>query len=97
MDQGPEVVVREDHLGRLFGDFRPAPHCNPDVGLLEGGGIVHGVACHGDDQSLPLHYLDETQFVLRRHPPENVKLIEVFDHFVVAQSTEVSSTDCSRP
>ena len=47
-DDGGEVVVGDDHVGRLLGDLGPLDaHGDADVGLLQGRGVVHPVAGHG--------------------------------------------------
>jgi len=53
--QCPEVVVGQDHAPRLFRDLAAAPHRDADVRLLQRGGVVHGVAGHGDDEPRLLH------------------------------------------
>jgi len=46
-DYGVEVVIREDHDWSLFGDFSSCnAHCNSNVGLLQGRGVVHSVPSH---------------------------------------------------
>ena len=74
MDQRGEVVVGEHHLRRLLRHLRAAAHRDADVGLLQRGGIVHGVAGHGDDLTRLLHQPGQAELVLRRDPPEHVQL-----------------------
>ena len=52
-DDGGEVVVQQDHVGRLLGDVRAGdPHGNADVRLLQGWGVVDSISCYRDDGSL---------------------------------------------
>ncbi len=74
VDERAEVVVGEDHAGRLLGHLAAAAHGDADVGLLEGGGVVDGVAGHGDDQALLLHEPGQAQLVLRGDPAEHVQV-----------------------
>ena len=62
--EGAEVVVDEDHLPGLLGDLAARPHRDADVGLLERGGVVDGVAGHRDDVAVLLHEPGEAQLVL---------------------------------
>ena len=71
-----EVVVGEDHPAGLLGDLAAAAHRHADVGLLQRGGVVDGVAGHRHDQPLLLHQPGEAELVLRRDPAEDVQLGE---------------------
>lgn len=42
-DNGGEVVVSEHHLGGGFSDSGTGAHGNTDLGLLQGGGVIHTV------------------------------------------------------
>ena len=71
-DDRGEVVVGDDHVGRLLGHLRPLDaHRHADVGLLQGRRVVDAVAGHGDDLAAPLEGLDELQLVLRRDAGED--------------------------
>ena len=71
-DDRGEVVVGDDHVGRLLGHLRPLDaHRHADVGLLQGRRVVDAVAGHGDDLASPLERLDELQLVLRRDAGED--------------------------
>ena len=49
-DDAGEVVVGEHHAGGLLAGLGAFDaHRDADVGALEGGGVVHAVAGHGDD------------------------------------------------
>ena len=85
MHQRGEVVVGEHDLGGLLGDLRAAAHGDADVGLLQRGGVVDGVAGHRDDLAGLLHQPGEANLVLRRDPAEDVQLRELADHLVVVQ------------
>ena len=74
MDESPEVVVCEDHLGCLFRYLRPRTHRHTDIGLFECGCIVHRIPSHRHHHSLALHQLDQAQLVLRRDTPKDMKI-----------------------
>ena len=60
-----EVVVEKDQVGRLLGDLGAAPHCDPDVGLLQGGSVIHPVSGHCDDLAESPEHLRETKLLFR--------------------------------
>jgi hypothetical protein len=63
-DRG-EVVVGEHHVRGAPRHVGAAdPHRDPDVGLLERGGVVHAVAGHRDDLSQLLQSTHDPQLVL---------------------------------
>mmetsp|Transcript_6102 Transcript_6102/g.17879 ORF Transcript_6102/g.17879 Transcript_6102/m.17879 type:complete len:558 (-) Transcript_6102:1715-3388(-) len=69
---GGEVVVGEDHVGRLLGDLGPRhAHGDADGGLLEGGGVVHSVPRHGRDLPLRLEHPHQFLLVGRLGPAEH--------------------------
>mmetsp|Transcript_29783 Transcript_29783/g.50025 ORF Transcript_29783/g.50025 Transcript_29783/m.50025 type:complete len:1038 (-) Transcript_29783:437-3550(-) len=69
---GGEVVVHEDHVSGLLGDILTSDtHGNTDISLLEGGGVVHAVASHGDNLATALVVLDDLQLVRGRHAGEH--------------------------
>eukprot|EP01137_Pigoraptor_chileana_P008590 Opistho-2@55642 len=43
LDDRAEIRVEQHHRRGLHGDVTPTPHCNPNVGVLEGRGIVHTI------------------------------------------------------
>ncbi len=62
---GREVVVTQHHVGSFFGHVGAGdPHCDADVGALEGGGVVDAVTRHGHHLALLLEQLDDPQLVL---------------------------------
>ena len=77
----------------MLRDLGAASHGDADVGLLERGGIVHGVAGHGDDLAGLLHEPGEADLVLGRDPAEHVQLRQAFDHLGVGQPLEVRAGD----
>jgi hypothetical protein len=51
-DDAGEGVVEEYQVRRFTGDVGPrASHGDPDVGFMQGGGVVHSVAGHRDDMA----------------------------------------------
>ena len=93
----PEVVVGEDHPSGLLGHLAAAAHGHADVGLLEGGRVVHGVAGHRDDQALLLHGPREAQLVLRRDAAEHVQLREARDELLVGERLQLGAADRPGP
>ena len=73
-DEGAEVVVDQDHLAGLLRHLAARSHRDADVGLLEGGGVVDGVAGHRDDVAVLLHEPGEAQLVFGRHAAEHVQV-----------------------
>ncbi len=70
---GAEVVVRQHDAGRFLGGFGAfLPHSQPDVGALQGGGVVDAVAGHGGDFAVGLQGFDKTQLVFRTRAGEHV-------------------------
>ena len=68
LDDGGEIVVRQDHLGRFLGDLGPGDaHGHADVCGLDSRGIVDAVAGHGHDLALVLERFDDLQLVLGGH------------------------------
>ena len=68
LDDGAEVVVGEDHLGTLLGNFGTGDaHRDADVRGFDGGSIVYAVAGHSHDIALPLQRFDDFQLVFRRN------------------------------
>src|SRR5699024_2364816 len=69
LDDGGEVVVGQDHGGRVLGHLGAGDaHGYADVGLLQGGGVVDAVAGHGDNLALALPGVDDADLMLRGHP-----------------------------
>ena len=40
----PEVLVEQHHVGGVLGDVGPRVHRDPDVGVVQGDGVVDPVA-----------------------------------------------------
>ena len=85
-----EVVVGEHDLAGLLRDLGAAAHGDADVGLLERGGVVHGVAGHRDDLAGLLHEPGEAHLVLGGDPAEHVQLRQPLDHLVVGRAAASS-------
>jgi len=59
-----EVVVRNDDVGGLLGDFRPGDaHGDANRRLLQRRGIVHPISGHGDHGIAPLPGTHDPQLV----------------------------------
>ena len=71
-------------------------HRDPDIGLLQGCGVVDGVTGHGDDVAAVLHQPGQAHLVLRRDPSEDVDIGQGCGQFRVAHGCQVGSADCSR-
>src|ERR687898_543982 len=66
-NDGREVVVGEDHVGRFLRDVGARyAHRHAYVGLSQGRSIVYAVAGHSNDVALILQSLDYVELVLRR-------------------------------
>ena len=94
--QGAEVVVGEHQAGRLLGDLAAGAHRDADVGLLDGGGVVDGVARHGDHQALLLHELDEPELVLGGDAAEHVQVRQPLQQLLVGEGGQLGSADRAR-
>jgi len=66
VEDGGEVVVGQDHVGRLLGDVGAVhAHGDANVGLLERWRIVDPVSRHGDNIAAGLEGPDDFQLVVR--------------------------------
>ena len=75
---GGEIVVSQDHGGGFLGSLGALqPHGHTDIGAFQRRRVVYPVAGHGDDLTLFLHRLDQSQLVLRRGTRE---YIDTHDH-----------------
>ena len=90
-DQGAEVVVDEDHLPRLLRDVAAGAHRDADVGLLERGRVVHGVAGHRDDGAVLLHQPSQPQLVLGGDAAEHVQARKRRLQLVVAHRLDLGA------
>lgn len=55
---GLEVVVHQDHVGRLLADVGARlAHRNTDVSGLQSHGVIHPVTCHGHHGAVVLQGL----------------------------------------
>jgi hypothetical protein len=94
--QGAEIVVGQDHAGRLFGDLAAAAHRDANVGLLQSRGIVDRVAGHRDDQPLALHDPGQAKLFLRGDAAEDVQFGETAFQFLVGHRPQLAAADRSR-
>ena len=83
-------------LAGLLGHLRAAAHGDADVGLLQRGGVVDGVAGHRHDLAGLLHQPGEADLVLGGDAAEDVQLRELLDHLLVAEVGEVGAGDHPR-
>ena len=81
----------------LLRDLRAAPHRHADVGLLQRGRVVHGVAGHRHDLAGLLHQPRQPNLVLGRDPAEHVQLREALDDLVVGELLELGPGDHAGP
>jgi len=90
-DNRGEVVVGDNHVRRLLGDFRSCfPHGDADVGALDGRSVVDAIAGHRDHRIIRFPGTDDAQFMLGgdagvngnfgRSPPEFVvgHLVQIY-------------------
>ena len=61
-----KMCIRDrNHVGDVLGDIGTGDaHANADVGALDGRGVVHAVAGHGDDVAQALPSVDDASLVL---------------------------------
>ena len=96
LDDRREVVVGQDHDRGLLRDLGAGdPHRDADVGLLEGGCIVHAVARHGDDVALALENVDQVHLVLGRHARDDADVIDLASDILWTKRREVCPGDRS--
>jgi hypothetical protein len=75
---GSRLLLQYSHLadpiwrGWVRGAF--AAHGHAHIGLLQGGGVVHAVAGHGDHMAVGLEGGDETEFVFGRGSGKDIDL-----------------------
>lgn len=68
MDNGGEIVVEQNHGGRLFGYVRSGDtHGDADVGSFQCRRVIDPVARHGDYFAHFLERRDDAHFVSGRH------------------------------
>ena len=66
-----ERVVAEHEVGGLPRDGRPAAHRDGDVGGVQGRGVVHAVAGHGDGPAGCARDLDDPALLVGRRPGDD--------------------------
>ncbi len=92
VDDGREVVVGEDHVGRFLGHLGTGDaHRDTDVGPLQGGGVVDAVTGHGDDVALLLQVLDQAHLVLRRDARDHADAVDLLVELGIAQGRELGA------
>ena len=92
-DRG-EVVVGEGHGRRFLADVGPGDaHRDPDVGLLQGRGIVDAVAGHRHQVARVLERRDDLELVGRRDAREDVDLLELPREFGGRHPVELGAGD----
>jgi hypothetical protein len=65
-DNRREVIIGEDHGGRLASDIRArSAHHHADVGPSQRRGIVNAIAGHRDDMALAAQFLGDMQLRFR--------------------------------
>ena len=80
LDDGGEVVVGQDHDRGFFGDLGAGDaHGDPDVGRLEGGGVIDPVPGHGDHVAALFEQPDQAQLVLGGDPGHDPDLGQLAD------------------
>ena len=90
LDDGGEVVVREDHGRGVLADLGAGDaHGHADIGGLEGGGVVDAVAGHGDNAALPLPGPHNADLVLRGHPGVDRDLLQTPVQLIVAHGVQL--------
>ncbi len=77
-DDAGIVVVRQHHVGAFFGDIGAGDaHGHADVGALDGRGVVHAVAGHGDHLSIGAQRFDDAHLVFRGDTGEHVACLHL--------------------
>mmetsp|Transcript_28004 Transcript_28004/g.69930 ORF Transcript_28004/g.69930 Transcript_28004/m.69930 type:complete len:519 (+) Transcript_28004:1557-3113(+) len=96
MHNGGEVVVGQHHVARLLRNLSPSDaHSDPDVGLLERGGVVDTVARHGSDLTEFSQNLNDKLFVLRLSAAEHGALssCEDLDSLLLCEHLELAARE----
>src|SRR5512143_2372189 len=86
---GGEVVVGEDHGGRLLCHVRaPHAHGNTNVRFFKRRRIIDAVAGHGDDFARFLQARNDPHLMLRRHPREDHLFPEEVGETVIVEGVQ---------
>jgi hypothetical protein len=65
VEDGREVIVREDHVGGFLGDVGAVhAHGNANIGLFEGWRVIDPISRHGDNIAAGLERPDDLQLVV---------------------------------
>ena len=97
---GGEVVVGEDHGGRLAGHVGArAAHRHADVGPAQRGRVVDAVAGHGDDLALGAQRVGDPELGLRRAAREHHlgSRAEQLVEFLLGHHVELGPVDHVHP
>ena len=93
-DDRGEVVVRQDHIGRLLRHIGAGnAHGNTDIGFLERGSIVHAVTRHGHDLTHLLERRDHTELLLGCHAGEDNLAGELLLELFIAHLRKLETRD----
>eukprot|EP00951_Prasinocladus_malaysianus_P007618 scaffold54742_cov47-Prasinocladus_malaysianus.AAC.2 len=66
-DNGGEVVICQHNVCHTLGNIRAGDaHCNADVSLLDGGGVIYTISSHGNDLAATVKRLNHPHFALGR-------------------------------
>ena len=90
VDDGGEVVVREDHVAGFLRHLGSRdPHRNADVGAFERRCVIHAVARHRNDVALALQRVDEAHLVLGRDARDDPDAVDLLRELCVVQRREL--------
>lgn len=65
VDDGAEVVIKQNHISSIFSNIRAGSHGNTDIGFLDSWGIVDTITSDGDDMTGLLTGINNKQFLGR--------------------------------
>ena len=91
-DDRGEVVVGEDHLGRVLRHLGAGdPHGDADVGAGESRCVVHTVAGHRDDVALTLQEADQAHLVFGSDTRDHTDAVELREQLIVGHRRELGT------
>ena len=97
LDDGGEVIVRQNHFGGLLGHLGTRhAHRNADVGRFQRGRIVDAVTRHGDDVAVSLQRVDDAQLVRWHHPGVDRGLVHRRPEICIAQGVQLCTAERRR-
>jgi hypothetical protein len=98
LDDGGEVVIGQDHLGRLLLTSVPVmPMAMPMSADFERGGVVDAIAGHRDDVALRLQGIDDAQLVRGRDTGIDRGVRTASAQFSVIQCVEIGTGEGAGP